>query len=81
MTVDELVQNQGAWHKRCYVKFNKKKLERAIKKRVRDDDLEHNNSGKKQPQQRQSIDRMACLFCHQGGGQLHEFRSLEANDS
>ena len=23
MTVDNLVLNQGAWHKSCYVKFNK----------------------------------------------------------
>ena len=40
MTVDELVQNRGSWHKSCYVKFSKKKLERATKKRDRDDAVE-----------------------------------------
>ena len=33
MTVGELVKNQGSWHKSCHVKFNKEKLERAMRKR------------------------------------------------
>ena len=36
MTVGELIQNQGARHKSCYVKFSKEKLERATKKRSRE---------------------------------------------
>ena len=40
MTVDELVQNRGSWHKSCYVKFSKEKLERATKKRDWDDAVE-----------------------------------------
>ena len=40
MTVDDLVQNRGAWHKSCYVKFSKEKLERAIKERSRHIDLQ-----------------------------------------
>ena len=30
---------------------------------------------------RQSMEKMACLFCQQEGGNLHEFRTLEANKS
>ena len=80
MTVDELVQNRGAWHKSCYVKFSKEKLERDTKKRARDDATESSNSEKKQPR-RQSMDRMACLFCHREDGHLHEFRTLGADES
>ena len=40
MTVDELVQNRGSWHKSCHVKSSKEKLERAAKKRDRDDTAE-----------------------------------------
>ena len=36
MTVGELIQNWGAWHKSCSVKFSKEKLERATKKRDKD---------------------------------------------
>lgn len=80
MTVGELVQNRGAWHKSCYVKFSKEKLERATRKRGRDDVTESNNSRKKWPE-RQSMDRMARLFCHQEDGHLHEFRTLGADES
>ena len=75
MTVGELVKNQGSGHKSCHVKFNKEKLERATRKRDREDATESNNSGKKQPRH-QSLDKMACLFCDQEDGQLHEFRTL-----
>ena len=79
MTAEEMVQNQGAWHKTCYLKFNDVKLERA-KKQGRDTASENTNSGKKQPR-RQSVDKMSCVFCHQEDGHLHEFRTLEADDS
>ena len=62
MTVDEWVQNWGSWHKSCYVKFSKEKLERATKKRDRNDAVE-STTLEKRPR-RQSMDRMACLFCH-----------------
>ena len=55
-----MVQNQGAWHKTCYLKFNDVKLERA-KKRGRDTASENTNSGKKQPR-RQSVDKMSVCF-------------------
>ena len=80
MTVDELIQNQGSWHKSCYLKFNNKKLERATKRQNMDDASESTNSGKKRPR-RQSVDRMACLFCHQEDGHLHEIRTLDASKS
>ena len=80
MTVGELVKNRGSWHKSCHVKFNKEKLERAARKRDREDATKSNNSGKKQPR-RQSLHRMACLFCDQEDGQLHEFITLGTDES
>ena len=79
MTVGELVTNQGSWHKSCHVKFSNQKLERVRRKRGRDAATEI-NSGRKQPR-RQSLDRIACLFCNREDGQLHEFRTLGADES
>ena len=31
--------------------------------------------------QRQPVDKMACLFCQQQDGRLHEFRTLEADET
>ena len=75
MTVDELVQNWGSWHKSCYVKFSKEKLERATKKRDRDDAVE-SITWEKRPR-RQSIDRMACLFCHKEDSSVARLLSKE----
>lgn len=80
MTVDELVQNQGSWHKSCYVKFSKGKLERAAKKRERGAAEMDSTTQEKRPRC-QSMDKMVCLFCHQEGGHLHEFRTLGADES
>ena len=77
MTVGELVKNWGSWHRSCHVKFNKEKLERATRKRDREVATESNNSGKKQPQ----LQSLACLFCDQEDGQLHEFTTLGADES
>ena len=79
MTVDELVQNRGSWHKSCHVKFSKEKLERAAKKRDRDDTAESTTWEKRL--QCQSMDRMACLFCHKENGHLHEFQTLGADET
>ena len=80
MTVSELVQNQAAWHKSCYVKFSTEKLERATRKRDRDNSTESSLPGLKR-HQRQPVDKMACLFCQQEDGHLHEFRTLEADET
>jgi len=37
MTVNELVENQGVWHRSCHLKFNKERLKRASKKRSKSD--------------------------------------------
>ena len=63
MTVDDLVLNWGAWHKSCYVKFSKEKLEKAIKKRSRHDYSAEYSSSDKKCLRRQLVDKMACLFC------------------
>lgn len=78
MTVSELVRNRGEWHKSCHLKVHK--LERATVKRCREDDIESSNCGKKRPR-RQSMDKMACLFCNQDDGHLHEFRTLGTDES
>ncbi len=75
VTVDQLVQNRGSWHKSCHAKFSKEKVKRAAKKRDREAAVE-NTSYDKRPR-RQSMDRMACLFCQQENGHLHEFQTLE----
>ena len=80
MTVDDLVQNRRAWHKSCYVKFSKEKLEKAIKKRSRHDDSAEYSSSEKKCPRRQLVDKMACLFCQQGG-HLHKFTTFEADES
>lgn len=80
MTTDELVQNQGAWHKTCYVKFSKEKLQRAVKKRSRCDDSAESTSEKKRPR-RQSVDKMVCLFCHQGDKHMHNVTTFEVDQS
>ena len=80
MTTDELAQNRGAWHKSCNVKFSKDKLERATKKRDREETTGSSTYGEKQPR-RQSMDKMACIFCCKKHGQLHEFRTLGANEN
>lgn len=82
ITVDELVKHQAVWHKSCYVKFSKEKLDRATKKRDRDDATESGSStfGGKRPR-RQSLDKMACMFCKDTDGHLHEFRTLEMDET
>jgi hypothetical protein len=80
MTVCELVKNQAAWHKSCYVKFSKEKLERATKKRERDETSADCSSEAKRPR-RLSMIKIACLFCQQVDGHLHEVRTLGADEN
>ena len=80
ITTEELVQNQAAWHKSCYVKFSSEKLKRASQMQAKEDSVGSSISGVKSYQCR-SIDKMACLFCQQDDGHLHEFRTLEADQN
>ena len=80
VTVDELVQNCAVWHKSCHVKFCREKLDRACKKRESDSSAENSNHEKKRPR-RQSMDKMACLFCQHEDGNLHEFRTFKADET
>ena len=34
MTVDELVKNQGVWHRSCHLKFNKERLKESQQKEM-----------------------------------------------
>ena len=78
ITVDHLVQHQAAWHKSCRLKFNQSKLDRAQKREIKN--AETSTSGEKRPR-RQSVNKMACLFCQQGTGHLHEFRTFGAEEN
>lgn len=80
MTSDELVQSRDAWHRSCNVKFSKDKLERATKKRDRAETTGSSTYGEKRPRG-QSVDSMACLLCRGKDGQLHEFRTLGADEN
>lgn len=44
------------------------------------DDTAERTTWDKQPR-RQSMDKMACLFCHQEDGHLHEFRTLGTDET
>ena len=80
MTVCELVQNQAAWHKFCFVKFSKQKLESATKKREIDETTADSTSREKRPRHLSMI-KMACLFCQQADGHLHGVRTLGADEN
>jgi len=58
MTVSGLIQNQAVWHKSCHIKFNNDKVDRALRKRDRDETAEISESGMKRNRQ-QSMDNMA----------------------
>ena len=61
MTPCELVQNQAVWHRSCHNKFNNDKVDRAVRKRDRNETTENIDSGLKR-NRRQSMDKMACLL-------------------
>ena len=79
ISVDELVENQAVWHKSCYLKFNKEKLTRASKKRSKGSATFLNDETKRY--KRCSTDKMSCLFCQRKDGHLHEFRTLDADET
>ena len=79
-TTSHLVNNKALWHKSCHNKFSKDKIERLMSKRDKEEASKTGGYVVKQ-NRRQSMEKMACLFCQQEGGNLHEFKTLEANKS
>lgn len=77
MSADELVQNHGAWHKSCYVKFSNLKLDRAKKR----GNTPGSRTTMEKRSRREASDKMACLLCRGSDGLLHEFRTLTADTS
>jgi len=72
LTSDILIQNRAKWHKACYLKFNKTKLQRALKstqgtKRKMEIPLE---SSPKRHSSSTSL-QSTCIFCGNESGQLH----------
>ena len=79
-TADESAENFAShcasWHKRCYLKFNKTKLERARKaeKRSHSPDINERRLSK-----RQAFDPRKCVLCLKGvqEGVLHEVQMFQ----
>lgn len=80
--MDQLVRNQAKWHKSCHLKFSASKLQRAIRKRERDEITDNSSAtGKRRRLHRQLLDKSNCIFCGKQDGHLHEFRTLDADDN
>jgi len=75
-----MVKNQGVWHRSCHLKFNKERLKRASKKRSKSDNAISDNDGMKR-YKRCAVDKMSCLFCQRKDEPLHEFRTLDADET
>ena len=65
--MDTYQLDQAKWHKSCYLKFNDSKLQRARKREHNDNITEESSLPK----------RSRLQLCE--GGQLHEFRTLDAD--
>lgn len=76
MDVYQLVQQEAKWHKSCHMKFSKSKLQQA---RKRESDEATGNSSKRRHVHRQTMDKSNYIFCDKDDGQLHEFRTFDAD--
>ena len=69
--VDTLIKSKATWHKSCRNKFSNLKLERAEKRRAKDDDPSHPRI-KKFPRRNSSFEPCSCcFFCGECSGELH----------
>ena len=75
VTSELLEENRASWHKSCRLKFSKSKLQRATKKRKRDDSQDETPITVK----RQLLSKEVCLFCSHSGD-LHEVMTLEVDE-
>ena len=75
VTPELLAENRASWNKSCLMKFSKSKLERAAKKRKRDDSQDETPIRVK----RQHLSKDVCLFCGHSGD-LHEVMTLEVDE-
>ena len=80
MDTNRLTINQAKWHKPCYLKFNDSKLQKARKREHNDNITEESSLPKRSRLQRQPLEKSKCIFC-EGGGQLNEFRTLDADSN
>ena len=81
ITVEKFVTQQAKWHKSCHLKFNDTKLQRA---RKREHDRSNNDGTALQNRirlQRQSLEKGNCIFCTKDDGDLHEFRTFDADNN
>ena len=73
----DLDYSKASWHKSCHNKFGTDNIERLMRKRNKEETTETDEYVVKR-NLRQSMEKMACLFCQQQGGNL---RTLEAAKS
>jgi len=84
-TVEQFVNHNASWHKKCHQKFNTSMLKRMQLKKSRDS-MEGESSCSSRPK-RQCLpvakDTHVCLFCKCDGKseQLHEFSTFNADKS
>uniref|UniRef100_UPI00358F8763 uncharacterized protein isoform X1 n=1 Tax=Myxine glutinosa TaxID=7769 RepID=UPI00358F8763 len=82
ITADDLVNNQAQWHRTCYGKFSKCKLERAKRKREFEEaGASREGVQEKRQKVRHSVTKNNCMFCSKSDGQLHEFMTMGADQN
>ncbi len=78
--IDVLVKNRAKWHKLCYLKFNKTKLQRAqknSKKRLADSSLEEKEVRKLKRHCASTPLQGLCIFCNTSSDHLHSCSTIE----
>lgn len=73
-TAEVLMENQGKWHKSCYLKFNSTKLLRAQRKRSLEPPVEQRRS--KRHSSSTQILGPSCIFCDDVSGELHQCSTM-----
>jgi len=80
LKIELLVENRAKWHKSCYLKFNKTKLQRALKnskKRHADRSSEENEVRKSKRLCASTPLQGSCIFCNASSGSLHSCSTVE----
>ena len=83
LKIDVLVKNMAKWHKLCYLKFNKTKLQRAqmnSKKRHADTSFEEKEVRKSKRLCASTPLQRSCIFCNTNSASLHSCSTIELDN-
>lgn len=80
-SVDDLITNKASWHKSCYGKFSKCRLERLQKKRDLKEAGSSQESVRGKRQRIHSTQSNECIFCSTNDSDLHKFMTLDADNN